>query len=302
MVKRISQLGWNVPIVNTDRTPTEEFLIKWNLQASINGSIPLLSTPAQVSAVLDILGSTEGDILRRGASEWSNVPTDDDPSKYLDGSGAYSVPAGTFALPSQTGHAGDFLTTDGTDPSWAAGGGGSGDVVLLNSGTLSAAAMLDVVLSSYTAYAHFELKLINWVLSTNAAGLVMRTSSNGGVSFDAGGGDYKWTLHFLYSEGAGGDRFSNSDSLILVAGDNGANISNAAGSSVSATITMPASFSAALYGRVHCKSDYFSATSLGALITTESAGQRQTAAAVDALRVLASSGTVSGDWRLYGYK
>lgn len=141
-------LNWNVPIVNPDRTPTHEFMQKWVLQARINGAIPTLSTPEQVSAVLDILsgnpndvlvrgatlwegwtiqqlldlagmidnrvlmriggawvpatastlldtiGGTEGDILRRGASDWATLGYPNDASKYLDGTGNYTVPAG----------------------------------------------------------------------------------------------------------------------------------------------------------------------------------------------------------------
>lgn len=78
-------LNWNVPIVNPDRTPTHEFMQKWVLQARINGAIPTLSTAPEVSAVLDVLGSARGDILRRGLSTWGVLPSPSDPTKFLSG-------------------------------------------------------------------------------------------------------------------------------------------------------------------------------------------------------------------------
>lgn len=105
-------LNWNVPIVNADRTPTKEFMQKWVLQAAINGNIPALSTPAQVSAILDIIngdpndilvrgavlwegrtlsqgldliGSTRGDLLVRKASNWDRLASPADTAKFLNG-------------------------------------------------------------------------------------------------------------------------------------------------------------------------------------------------------------------------
>ena len=64
------RLVWNIPIVNKDGTPTNEFMLKWLAQSEVNGEIPELKTPDQVSAVLDILGDTPGALLWRSPSGW----------------------------------------------------------------------------------------------------------------------------------------------------------------------------------------------------------------------------------------
>jgi len=53
--------------------PTPEFMQLWQQQAFQNAGIVPLSTPAEISAVLDILGSTHGDLLFRGASSWETL-------------------------------------------------------------------------------------------------------------------------------------------------------------------------------------------------------------------------------------
>lgn len=67
---QVGPLQWNTPIVDSDGKPTREFIQKWNAQARTNGNIPSLSTPAQVSAVLDVLSSARPSLLMRGVSEW----------------------------------------------------------------------------------------------------------------------------------------------------------------------------------------------------------------------------------------
>lgn len=74
----VNPLDWRVPIVNSDGTPTVEFQRKWAQQADANGTIPALSTPAEVSALLDIIADTATQILVRGTMEWAGwTPTAD---------------------------------------------------------------------------------------------------------------------------------------------------------------------------------------------------------------------------------
>lgn len=144
-------LSWNVPIVDPKSgTPTLEFMRKWGLQTQINGTIPVLSTAAEVSAVLDVIGSTRGAFLERGSTGWSllvpgtngyvlkSAGSGADPvwakiSDILDtisntrGTVLYRGASGWSAL--APGTSGYMLTTNGAgaDPSWAVvpGGGGS---------------------------------------------------------------------------------------------------------------------------------------------------------------------------------
>jgi hypothetical protein len=81
----VNPLTWNVPIANSDGTPTNEFMRKWVQQAALNGAIPDLTTSAGVSARLDLLGATPGMLLERGATTWGGLASPADATKFLNG-------------------------------------------------------------------------------------------------------------------------------------------------------------------------------------------------------------------------
>lgn len=150
----VNPLSHNVPIVNKDGTPTPEFMKKWSQQANTNGNIPVaLSTAAQVSAVLDLLGLDEGDVLFRGPTEWG-VLAPGTAGYVLKTSGAGAAPqweSVTALLDTIGSTKGDILFHDGTNwnvlavpatdgwvltydnttglPVWKAGGGGGGALI-----------------------------------------------------------------------------------------------------------------------------------------------------------------------------
>ena len=73
---KVNPLTWQVPIVNSDGTPTPEFQRKWGQQLATNASITDLTTAAGVSAILDLIGSVVGSILVRGLTQWgATVPS-----------------------------------------------------------------------------------------------------------------------------------------------------------------------------------------------------------------------------------
>lgn len=87
--KSVNPLSYNVPIVNKDGTPTNEFMRKWAQQGGVNGSIPDFTSAAVISGFLDTLGKTPGSILYRNTTVWTAFPP---------------------------GTAGQFLTTTGSTP------------------------------------------------------------------------------------------------------------------------------------------------------------------------------------------
>lgn len=124
---RQAPLAWNIPIVDKTGQPTPEFIRKWQQQFAINGSIPDLSTAAAVSAVLDNIASTAGNILVRGSMQWAGMSL----SQAVDA--AFGNTRGSVLYRGATnwttltpGTAGFVLTTGGSgaDPSWTASTGG----------------------------------------------------------------------------------------------------------------------------------------------------------------------------------
>lgn len=97
----LQPLTWNVPIVDKNGRPTPEFMRKWAQQFGINAEIPDLSTPAAVSAVLDILNATRGAVLYRGEFRWAGLaPGTDGYVLSTHGAGADPtwVPGGSLIL------------------------------------------------------------------------------------------------------------------------------------------------------------------------------------------------------------
>lgn len=146
----VNPLSWQVPIVNKDGTPTNEFMRKWLQQAATNGSIPDLSTSAAVSAALDKIGAARGDVLYRGEMGWVVLPPGTSGDALLTGGAGADPSWGPVATNIQTlldgistaqgavlfrgvsgwvalapGTAGQVLTTGGAaaDVSWEDGGG-----------------------------------------------------------------------------------------------------------------------------------------------------------------------------------
>jgi hypothetical protein len=98
--------------------------------------------------------------------------------------------------PASGGGTANFLRADGT---WTTPSG----LVLLTSGTVTNAATLDLVLTSYTAYRGIMFVLSGFIPATDDVALQMRLSSNGGVSYDAGASDYRYAYWGWSNSGTG---------------------------------------------------------------------------------------------------
>lgn len=229
------------------------------------------------SQLLDWVGSTRGAILYRGAAGWA------------------------ILAPGTSGH---VLTSNGAgaDPSYAASSG-SGGIVLLNSGSVSAAATLDIVLTSYTSYRGLKIILSNFVPATDQVGLLLRFSTDGGSTYDAGASDYRFSQFgprsgagatlYVVSDGATAiqiGRQSTAQATSNVAGEGGMNAVIEIFDQTSTTTRTKAKFDAG----------YYEATA--GLETINGWGVRDAAQDTDAIRFLFSSGNItSGNWAIYGY-
>ena len=69
----LDNLNQRVAIVDRMGSPTLEFMIKWQQLKTGLANITGITTAAEMSAILDLIGATKGDILYRGASEWETL-------------------------------------------------------------------------------------------------------------------------------------------------------------------------------------------------------------------------------------
>lgn len=193
-----------------------------------------------------------------------------DATKYLDGTGAYTVPAG---------------------------GGGSGSCVWLQRQTASSSATVDFasfISSTYTVYL-FEFQDI--IPATDNTNFLMRAGTGGGPTYDTGAnygyGDFRFAPAGSASNGA-----SSGQNQIDLSGNGG--IDNGANSSLSGFLKMYNPSGTAGYRRFVGELGYTdnSGTIVGNLVNA----QYQTTTAITAVRFFMASGNIaSGIIDVYGY-
>lgn len=184
------------------------------------------------------------------------------------------------------------------------GAGGTGDFVLLDSGSVSSAATLDIVLTSHTAYKSLVLVLQSFVPASDDVDLYLRFSTDGGSSYDATG--YNYAVLGLFDNGTANNLASGSANQILIAaGGAGFSVSNAAAEGgVDAEITLFGRTSTSRWSRAMWRSAFAAANGTPSTNSSYQTGQgtRETAQDTDAIRLLFEGGgnIASGDWALYG--
>lgn len=227
-----------------------------------------------ISQVLDYLGTpAQGDLIYRGAATWDNLAA---------------------------GAAGQFLQSQGAgaNPQWAAVVGG---VTLLTSGSVAAAASLDIVFGAWSAYRALLFTVSSFVPVTDDVELRMRFSTNGGVSYDAGASDYSRAIMGIDDNGSSRDAGSIGTGIIL-AGDASAaaGVSNVAAEGGANCEIMMQDFTAAgRWPAIHFRTRNFIANSRTAIQV--GAGSREAAQDTDAVQFLFETGNIaSGNYAVYG--
>lgn len=148
-------------------------------------------------------------------------------------------------------------------------------------------------------YAAYKVVIANYKPATDAVNLIMRTSSNGGVSYDAGASDYAYGALETAMAAATIDPSIVSDesaSEIVLA----VSVGNAANelASIEITIFKPSA-------ATPCSATWagYFKDDAGIYQSVSGSGVRVAAADVDAIRFLASSGNItSGTFTLYGLR
>ncbi len=197
------------------------------------------------------------------------------------------------------GSALQMLGSDGTDVAWQ-----SPIAKLLASGTVTSAATLDLVLTSYTAYRGLVLKLGGFVPATDAVDLYARFSTDGGSTYLTTSYKNAICMNVDGSTTTAGASGSVSAAAFLAGGisiTSTRHVGNAAAEGYHGTFEILKQTDTALNPRCHFQGSFWTSDA-----PTEYAGQRgeasrSVAGDVDALRIMFSSGNIaSGVYGLYG--
>jgi hypothetical protein len=169
-------------------------------------------------------------------------------------------------------------------------------MVLLDSGSASGVASMDFSFSAAWTNSDFAAYMIVFshvAPATDNVDLWVRTSTDGGTTYDAGAGNYRWT-HLRQSETANAQAGSASDTKIVLE----VNMGNAANENISGWIKI---YRPVMAGFGTITFQVAGTDTAGSCRHSAGSGKRVTAADVDALRIMFSSGNIaSGEFRLYG--
>jgi len=168
------------------------------------------------------------------------------------------------------------------------------DLVLISSSTASASATINFT-GLTSSYSKYIVVITDLIPATDNTSLLFRTSTDGGSSYDSGATDYEHTRLASVSTASGATTGeSTGDTSIVLS----AQVGNAAGESFNATLTLynPSSTvkTLAAWTASNVRQDSAASNTIGT-------GYRDSAADVDAIRFLMSSGNItSGTFYLYG--
>jgi len=166
-------------------------------------------------------------------------------------------------------------------------------IVLLTSGTWSAQATGDIVLTAYSAYRGLKFVVSGVKPATDAVNFLMRFSTDGGSNYLAT--LYRYASIMFGESTTGGGLSSASDSSIPLAQD----IGNDATHGYNGEITILNHTSTAFYPRATWHGDWVG--SANSNIVGSGGGHNAAANNVDAIRFLFSSGNIStGNYAVYG--
>lgn len=172
---------------------------------------------------------------------------------------------------------------------------GTGAFVLLHTYTPSGAASVDItsqISSTYDRYViGFDLRP-----ATDGSDLWLRTDSNNGASFDSAGSDYSYAEQTIISSATitGGGSTAAAQCLIT----NQAGVGNATNEGISGFIFLGFRGSASMYPQWNWLITQSNTTTV--LRSLMGSGWRASAAAIDAVQLLFSTGNLTGTVRIYG--
>lgn len=170
---------------------------------------------------------------------------------------------------------------------------------LINTYTPSAVASQAITGFDSTRYTDYRIVLNDILPATDNVSFRLRTSTDGGSSYDSGASDYSWgSTYSGAGANGGGNNNSNATSSILLTGGNA--VGNAAGEGISGIIDIVNPGAAA---RCRVLGTFQNVSPTGMEMTLVTTGRRLAAADVNGIEFSFDSGNIaSGTIRFYGLR
>lgn len=246
-------------------------------------------TSVMQGAVNTAVNAKNAAVTAQGAAETAQGLAEDARDAAIIAQGLAEDAADTLNIPPVAGESGKWLYTDGVNKSWETL---TVYAELLSTAVVSSDSSVDFVLpSGYTKYIVDILDVTTSAVVT----MYLRTSTNGGSTFDAGVSDYA----FVTTEADDDDTaltFRNQGNV----GGTFIWLSGSVKSGINGTIEV---FAPAESGETAMKYSMFSNRDSGLHNFAHGMGCRLALADVDAIRIYPSSGTMlTGTMKLYGVK
>jgi hypothetical protein len=170
----------------------------------------------------------------------------------------------------------------------------AGAMVVLDEGTVTSASSLDIIFTGWEDYKHIRVVLTAVRPSTNGANLLLRFSTNGGSSFDAGVSDYSRGGLGSFSTN-NSSNFAGISSSILVENDLGSGSTSSVFTDITVYDWQETGAHTMAFGTFMRTNSQF-ALSLGNI-----GGHRTTNQNTDAIRFLMSTGNIANaKYTVYG--
>lgn len=170
-----------------------------------------------------------------------------------------------------------------------------GSKILLETQTAASDATIEFTTGIDATYKRYEIEITDLVIQTDATSFRMRTSTDGGSTFDSGAGNYNWAKIMFLATTNATDAIA-SDTYILLS----PNLGNAAGEKTNVDLTL---FDPSAAANTYIGYSLKGMEANPRVANVVGTGIRSSAADVNAVQFYMSSGNiVSGTFKLYGVK
>ena len=197
-----------------------------------------------------------------------------------------------------TGSAGQVLTSAGAGapPTFATGGA----LALINRATFSTASTVAITGFTSATYDSYQIR-IHGIVSNDAVNVNLRTSTDGGSSYDSSSNNYAYAGNYIRSDAGSSTSCpvgGRDDTEIQLNLDE--SVGNASGEGFDFTVNILRPDDATNNTTLLWQGVYLDSS--GRTTTASGSGSRASAADVDAIQILPSAGTITGSYQFIGFK